>query len=274
METKPLKKNGLRAFTLIELLVVIAIIAILAAILFPVFAKARSRAQQTTCSSNLKQFGTAFLMYSNDYEEHFPNPGGQAPAPNGPPPYFMDVWDQDNGATLNAYISHGARAQKSAAGIWDCPAYEAKGLATKQANAAGGYAARSYGMNQYLRSTPDVEYPDCNKVDGGIATGLIKAPADTILLYEGCYRLTDGYVGREGSISAVQGYARTAAEQKEWAGYSYGDSWHSSRSDYLWCDGHVTSMKVETAADFPSPAYPGFSSQGKNHWYVRKKRDS
>jgi prepilin-type N-terminal cleavage/methylation domain-containing protein/prepilin-type processing-associated H-X9-DG protein len=266
METKPLKRHGLKAFTLIELLVVIAIIAILAAILFPVFAKARSRAQQTTCSSNLKQFGTAFLMYANDYEEHFPNPGGGTNQ--------SDVWDQDNGATLNNYISHGARAQKSAAGIWDCPAYEAKGLATKQANATNGYAARSYGMNQYLRSTPDVEYPSNTSIDGGIATSTIKAPADTILLYEGCYRLTDGYVGRTGGISAVQGYARTAAEQKEWSGYSYGDGWHNGRCDYLWCDGHVTSMQPETAAQFPSPAYPGFSSQNKNHWYARLKRDS
>lgn len=67
-----------KAFTLIELLVVIAIIAILAAILFPVFAKARQNAQKTTCSSNLKQFGNAFLMYADDYEGRFPSPGGAA----------------------------------------------------------------------------------------------------------------------------------------------------------------------------------------------------
>jgi len=61
-----------RGFTLIELLVVIAIIAILAAILFPVFARAREKARQTSCLNNLKQLGLAVLMYVQDYDERFP----------------------------------------------------------------------------------------------------------------------------------------------------------------------------------------------------------
>jgi len=65
-------KNVRRGFTLIELLVVIAIIAILAAILFPVFAKAREAARKATCLSNLKQIGLATLMYVQDYDENFP----------------------------------------------------------------------------------------------------------------------------------------------------------------------------------------------------------
>jgi prepilin-type N-terminal cleavage/methylation domain-containing protein/prepilin-type processing-associated H-X9-DG protein len=67
------KKGRSSAFTLIELLVVIAIIAILAAILFPVFAKARAQARKTSGTSNLKQIGTATMMYIQDYDERFPH---------------------------------------------------------------------------------------------------------------------------------------------------------------------------------------------------------
>lgn len=71
-----------RGFTLIELLVVIAIIAILAAILFPVFARAREAARATQCKSNLKQINTGILMYAQDYDEILPFGGHGGPAPN------------------------------------------------------------------------------------------------------------------------------------------------------------------------------------------------
>lgn len=73
-----------RGFTLIELLVVIAIIAILAAILFPVFAQAREKARQTSCLSNLKQMGTGLMMYAQDYDESYVINNWAVPLPYHP----------------------------------------------------------------------------------------------------------------------------------------------------------------------------------------------
>ncbi|HLJ53881.1 MAG TPA: prepilin-type N-terminal cleavage/methylation domain-containing protein, partial [Chthonomonadaceae bacterium] len=81
-----------RGFTLIELLVVIAIIAILAAILFPVFARARESARKTSCISNMKQIGLAAKMYINDYDECYPDSrdtwNNGLPGPGWTPNYY------------------------------------------------------------------------------------------------------------------------------------------------------------------------------------------
>jgi prepilin-type N-terminal cleavage/methylation domain-containing protein/prepilin-type processing-associated H-X9-DG protein len=92
-----------QGFTLIELLVVIAIIAILAAILFPVFAKAREKARQSSCSSNLKQIATAVLSYCQDYDERFP-----LALAGGPPAAFYMLNE-----LLDPYIKNTQ--------LWQCP---------------------------------------------------------------------------------------------------------------------------------------------------------
>jgi prepilin-type N-terminal cleavage/methylation domain-containing protein/prepilin-type processing-associated H-X9-DG protein len=93
----PLGRRGAPGFTLIELLVVIAIIAILAAMLFPVFSRARAKARQASCLSQMRQLGVAALMYAQDYDERMVMwslvggaPVGGAP-PEGTPPYTWDT---------------------------------------------------------------------------------------------------------------------------------------------------------------------------------------
>src|SRR5437868_10438570 len=98
-----------RGFTLIELLVVIAIIAILAAILFPVFAQAREKARQTTCLSNEKQMGLALMQYVQDYDEHFP----------------FDHWNDGIGNDVNWYGAIRPYTKsgtvQGTGGMWTCP---------------------------------------------------------------------------------------------------------------------------------------------------------
>lgn len=115
-------KSPRNAFTLIELLVVIAIIAILAAILFPVFGQAREKARQTSCLSNLRQIGLAFQMYSQDYDERLPDRrdlksalvGGYRPwAPAWPPSDPRGGWAI---IVLDSYVKN--------TGIWSCPSVE------------------------------------------------------------------------------------------------------------------------------------------------------
>ena len=108
-----LMKNR-RAFTLIELLVVIAIIAILAAIIFPVFAQVQGNARKITCVSNLKQIGMANLMYAQDYDD-LPVWGGDPPDLNGAWVGNPDVAQfQPQHEVLMPYIKN--------KGVWRCPA--------------------------------------------------------------------------------------------------------------------------------------------------------
>jgi prepilin-type N-terminal cleavage/methylation domain-containing protein/prepilin-type processing-associated H-X9-DG protein len=122
-----------KGFTLIELLVVIAIIAILAAILFPVFAQARERARAISCVSNLKQIGTATAMYVQDYDETFPcgwgqNDGGRSMWRISIQPYIQKY----GSGTNDPYNSGGSY------GVFVCP---------DQPGSSLNYGPTSYGYN-------------------------------------------------------------------------------------------------------------------------------
>lgn len=104
----PPKTPGRAAFTLIELLVVIAIIAILAAILFPVFARARENARRSSCQSNLKQIALGFIQYTQDYDELLPNSQDGGAAVTAAPNVSWNYFSGGAGAVNNFDMSKGA----------------------------------------------------------------------------------------------------------------------------------------------------------------------
>jgi prepilin-type N-terminal cleavage/methylation domain-containing protein/prepilin-type processing-associated H-X9-DG protein len=143
-----MKSHG---FTLIELLVVIAIIAILAAILFPVFAKVREKARQASCLSNEKQLGLGFAQYNNDYDDTMPN--GRSP------------YDSAAGwaGQIYAYVKSN--------NVYRCPDESSAGVAS------------SYGINSNLITKFDSNWPDIN-TNTSSSLSLFTAPAKTVLLFE------------------------------------------------------------------------------------------
>ena len=135
-------------FTLIELLVVIAIIAILAAILFPVFAQAREKARQTTCTSNMKQMGLAMMMYAQDYDE-------QLPLSHTADPWWWNDWKY----RILPYTKN--------EDIFNCPSAPAN---LNRPNGTG-----PYGINAYIGEAGTWAYH---------ALAAIPEPAQTLLLGE------------------------------------------------------------------------------------------
>jgi prepilin-type N-terminal cleavage/methylation domain-containing protein len=141
-------------FTLIELLVVIAIIAILAAILFPVFAQAREKARGITCVSNLKQIGTALAMYVQDYDANYPVPDNNNLASVNPPDTYGESYNGHDmfeaglktvGVQLDPYIKNsGGGAINAALGVWRCPSDSDVANANLQGQRWSSYHYRFY----------------------------------------------------------------------------------------------------------------------------------
>ncbi|MBC8104074.1 MAG: DUF1559 domain-containing protein [Cytophagales bacterium] len=140
--TPNLSVRSRSGFTLIELLVVIAIIAILAAILFPVFAQAREKARQAACLSNEKQIGLAFQMYAQDYDDGFPTWSDGLIKPVKTPDLLDYHWQNK----LLPYVKNGNPVARNYTGVWQCPSLGSNGERT---TVLGGFPA-SYGMNNMI----------------------------------------------------------------------------------------------------------------------------
>ena len=139
------------AFTLIELLVVVAIIAILAALLFPVFAKVREKARQITCASNSRQIGMAIMQYTQDWDEHFPTGFGRDGVRYG----------QGWAGSVMTYVK--------STGAYHCADDTGSTIATTNEN----FYSVSYGFNSNLSGAQKT---------GNLAS--VAAPASTVMLYE------------------------------------------------------------------------------------------
>ena len=151
-----MRKLNKFGFTLIELLVVIAIIAILAAILFPVFAQVRSKARQTVCLSNTRQLGTALALYAQDYDETYP---------------------------CGIQFYQGKRLWSGQGWAGECFPY-LKNTAVFHCPDDSDLHSLSFGYNYNLIDGAETHYLEDDPALSGIALSQLNAPAKTIALFE------------------------------------------------------------------------------------------
>ena len=196
-----------RGFTLIELLVVVAIIALLAALLFPVFARARESARKTSCLSNLKQIGLAWQQYTQEYDERVMPVAVSAP---GKTFYW---WGSYDGATLRESEGLLQPYMKNAQ-IQACPSFDNK------LRVALGLTG--YGYNYaYLTA--------------GRSLAEIATPAETLVLADSARINTWSYAN-----PVLEGNTYIDRPSNNYPGFH---ARHNGSGNVLWADGHAKSMK-------------------------------
>ena len=252
-----------RGFTLIELLVVIAIIAILAAILFPVFAKAREKARQASCLSNLKQLSLGVLMYSGDYDELLPLSGDYDWSSNVPQTaYYGNIYTK-----LDPYIKSD--------GIWKCPSEGRSAALVSWVSIGGtGYPEDILIPNHYCMNA--VVCPPAYVGSGGstlaewwaslqswpgegqyylgcpTSEGSIQDPAGLILMHDFFH---EGVGGPWMWLSSML----WILDSQQYAGDYFLDVWglirHNGGGNYAFCDGHVKWLRPDAARDAYIPSW-------------------
>jgi prepilin-type N-terminal cleavage/methylation domain-containing protein/prepilin-type processing-associated H-X9-DG protein len=255
------------AFTLIELLVVIAIIAILAAILFPVFAQARDKARATSCLSNLKQIGTGLMMYIQDYDEQF---------------YFQRGWDEmDNwgagswGADYWSYVRWPVRHMPylKNEGVFKCPSDKNAFRSVVRRDSpdyAGSPAAGSNGGLPYPVSYgPNLMLMCYTASNESVGLAALSKPAEKIFLAEsltpfGCcenwnaeYFRAANYSGSENGWDwgTMRGNAGLAKQRGISDAQMAAVTRHQLGNNVVYCDGHAKWVRWNRVDDSNSPGW-------------------
>ncbi len=215
--------NGKSAFTLIELLVVIAIIAILAAILFPVFARARENARRTSCQSNLKQIGLGWLQYAQDYDEKMMafnrGAGSSSATPTNPAVYWWGAWDGANFDYRGGLIQPYMKSDQ----VRNCPSFTA--IPNNPYEGTTGYAYNA----GTLAPTYGAGIP-------GISLAAIQDSAKTVCFADGA---------QLDFTSALNVIRSTYISSPSSAGqYPNFHARHLETGNVLFCDGHVKAMRA------------------------------
>lgn len=235
---------GQKAFTLIELLVVIAIIAILAAILFPVFARARENARKASCLSNLKQIGLGILQYAQDNDERVVrgwtgNAGYEASDPNA------------NGGTGKYKWMDSIYPYVKSEQIFNCPSHGAnpyryfKNLTGASTSNYGSYAQN----NTYWGMSGTPASPGSGDGTNSPSLASFALPATTVQTVEGLgdYEFAWQDVNAQPSIDTTASPRRlyTVSER------------HLDRTNALFCDGHAKSVKLDLLVEPSTTLYGG-----------------